>query len=313
MALPESEGRWVRPSARFPAQPVWGHVDGLRVGLEPMPGPRGLLRVYSPYLGHVPGRMINFIAVEPTVTGQERRGFSELELSQTDGVRGKRFWSVNRPNDLAPQPPDHPARGVVSREGDVETLEVFVHVERFNSGADPYLRLRFRSDRPFEVGIASFAKRSSRPMRSCVLTATMGNYARLRRLQLADRIVQSRNLWPAFDGDAFAPVRRFPLDQLTRTPEGHAFVSATTDESEPQKADYAPFTFKGWKYTGLRAVQYWRCESPPDDLYVRVNGRTKYWASRTPIPGGISFENFEMVARFRSGQEFWFGVKPDQQ
>ena len=60
---------------------------------------------------------------------------------------------------------------------------------------------------------------------------------------------------------------------------------------------------------GRRAVQYWRCESPQEDLYVRVNGRTKYWASRSPIPGGVSFENFEMVAPFRNGQQFWFGVK----
>ncbi len=41
-----------------------------------------------------------------------------------------------------------------------------------------------------------------------------------------------------------------------------------------------------------------------------VNGRGVYWASRSPIPGGISFENFEMVAPFQQGQEFWFGVEP---
>ena len=46
-------------------------------------------------------------------------------------------------------------------------------------------------------------------------------------------------------------------------------------------------------------------------VQVRVNGRTKYWASRSPIPGGISFENFEMVAGFRSGLPFWFGVRPE--
>jgi len=77
LATPESEGLWVRPAARSPAQPVWGHADGLRVGLAPMPGPRGLLRIYAPYLGHPPERMINFIAVEPIVVGHGRRGFSE--------------------------------------------------------------------------------------------------------------------------------------------------------------------------------------------------------------------------------------------
>jgi len=247
--------------------------------------------------------------VEPIVVGHGRRGLSELEPSGLDGARGKRVWSVDHPDGLSPRPPERPARGAISRTGNFETLEVFILVERFNSGAHPYLRLRFRSDRPYEVGIASFAGRDSEPMRSCVLTATMGNYARLRRLHLADRVVLSTDLWPRFDGDGFAPVRRFPLDQLTRTPQGHAMVAATTDEGDPEKADYGPFTLQGWKYQGRRAVQYWRSESPPDDLVVRVNGRTKYWASRTPIPGGISFENFEMVAPMRTGQQFWFGVK----
>jgi len=256
--------------------------------------------------------MINFIAVEPIVTGQERRGFSELEPSRLDRVRGKRFWSANVLDDLSPGPPKQPARGVLSKDNDVETLELFILVERFNSGAHPYLRLRFLSDRPYEVAIAAFAHADSEPMRSCILTATMGNYARLRRLFLADRTVLSTDLWPRFDGDGFAPGREFPLRQLTRTPEGHAVVAVTTNESEPENAHYAAGTFNGWKYRGNRAVQYWRCEDPQDNLHVRVNGRTKYWASRSPIPGGISFENFEMIAAFRNGQQFRFGVRPEE-
>ena len=30
-----------------------------------------------------------------------------------------------------------------------------------------------------------------------------------------------------------------------------------------------------------------------------------------PIPGGVAFENVELVAPFRSGQEFVFGVSPN--
>jgi len=311
LAAPESQGHWVRPSQGLDSQPVWGHADGLRIGLAPMPGPRGLLRVYAPYLGHPPGRMINYVAVEPILVGQQRRSFSELEPSRLDGVRGKRFWSTDTPNDAPPRRPQRPARGVVSREGDIETLQVFIHVERFDSGAHPYLRLRFRSDRPHEVAIAAFAHDDSKPLLACIVTATMGNYARLRRLHLADRVVLARDLWPRFDSNGFAPAREFPLGQLTRTARGHAVISATTNERKPQDAQYAPGTFHGWKYQGHRAVQYWRCEDPPDNLRVRVNGRTRYWASQSPIPGGISYENFEMVAGFRDGQEFWFGVEPE--
>ena len=254
--------------------------------------------------------MINFIAVEPIVMGQQRRGYSELEHSRLDGVRGKRFWSVNSLDDLSPRSSERPARGLVTREDNVEILEVFILVEAFDNGAHPYLRLRFRSDRPYEVSLASFAQHDSKPMRACVLTATMGNYARLRRLHLADETFLSTDLWPQYDGDGFAPAKRFPLSKLKKTPEGFAVVEATTDERDPETADYAPNTFRGWKYQGRLAVQFWRCEAPPKDLFVQVNGRAKYWASRTPIPGGISFENFEMVAPFRNGQQFCFGVKP---
>ena len=106
LAAPEVEGPWARPPSRREAQPVWGHANGLRVGLAPMPGPRGLLRIYAPYLGHPPGRMINFIAVEPILAGQERRGFSELEPSRLDGMRGKRFWFGVEPEKT--QPPSAP-------------------------------------------------------------------------------------------------------------------------------------------------------------------------------------------------------------
>ena len=73
----------------------WGHADGLQLGLQPEFGPRGLLRIFAPYLGHPAERLVNFIAIEPIVAGQTERGFSELEMSALDGVRGKRFWSTD--------------------------------------------------------------------------------------------------------------------------------------------------------------------------------------------------------------------------
>jgi len=43
-----------------------------------------------------------------------------------------------------------------------------------------------------------------------------------------------------------------------------------------------------------------------------VNGRTTYWGNSGKIPGGVSYENFELQAPFSVGQEFWFGVTPDE-
>lgn len=68
-------GPFVLPPSGPEFQPVCGHRNGLFIGIAPMPGPRGLIRIYTPYLGHPPGRMINYVAVEPIPAGQRRRGF----------------------------------------------------------------------------------------------------------------------------------------------------------------------------------------------------------------------------------------------
>lgn len=313
LAPPVVKGRWVRPSAKGPAQPIWGHADGLRIALHPSRGPRGLLRVFAPYLRHREDRHVNFIAIEPIVAGESHRGFSELEPSKLDGVQGKRFWSVDDPSDTTPRVPWEPVQGQVVRVDGVEALRVYIQVEPFDSGARVCLRLTFRADRPHEVGIATVALEGSRPLSHCVITATMGNFARLRELHLSDRVVRSTELWPDYTGDAFTPHATFPLAEMKRLRGGQAIVAATPDEANPEDAIYAPDTRKHWHYTGRVATQYWRCENPRPELTVKVNGRYTYWASKSPIPGGISYENFEFFAPFRQGDEYWFGVTPGRE
>lgn len=310
LAPPVIEGKWLRPAADGAAQPIWGHINGLQIGLAPMPGPRGLLRVYAPVLGLGEGRVINFIAVEPIPRADERRGLSELERSKLDNRHGKRFWSSLDPTDATPRDPVRPTCGRIVNAGNVEMLQVWILVEPFENGAHVYLRLSFREDRPNEVAIATFAHDDSEPLEHCIVTATMGNFARLRELHLADRTVTAGELWPDYRDIAFAPHARFPLRELRRTPAGDAIVTATPDETDPGAAHYAPGTSRHWRYDGKLATQSWRAEQPSDELEVLVNGRVAYWGSLAPIPGGISFENFEMVAPFEQGQEFWFGVEP---
>ena len=308
LAAPVVEGAFVRPADAALARPIWGHADGLRVGLWPMPGPRGLLRIYTPYLGHDEARMINFIAVEPILVGQHFRGFSELEPSKLDKEDGKRIWAADAPEDFSPRLPHvRPARGIITSDGDVQILQVYVMIEAFDSGARPYLRLTFRSDRRQEVGIASFAQADSKPIGQCIISATMGNYARLRELHLADKTALAGELWPAYRGNDFAPHRSFPLDQLGRKSGGELLVAATPDEDDPASAK-TDQPLGHWEYTGKKATQYWRCDKPDPALIAQVNGRFTYWRSKTPIPGGIAFENFELVQPFSPGQELWFGV-----
>lgn len=310
LARPVAEGKWVRPAAAEAAEPVWGVRGGIAVGLWPMGGPRGLLRIYAPYLGHPRGRMVNFIAVEPSLG--RGRGYSELEWSARDGARGKAMWSGDA-LDLDPRPrkPWQPARGTVAEADGTETLTVFVFVERFNNGARPIVQIILRADRPHEVTFKLFAAKDSARMRACILSATMGNYARLRRLWLRERVVEAAALWPRppLDRSGFTPRREWSLDHLLRV-GGEVVVAATPNEADPASADYAPSVAHFWRYQGKTATQYWRAPAAAG-LVARVNGRTAYWASRAPIPGGIAYENFELDAPFAPGQAFIFGVTPD--
>ena len=310
LAAPEVDGIWIRPSQEFPSQPVWGHANGLRVGLWPLSGPRGLLRIYAPYLGHDASRMINYIAVEPMLRGETWRSLSEMEISQFDDTQGLRFWSADHPSAISSADPTRPARGAITREDEVEILTVYILIEPYRSGAHVYLRMRFRSDRPYEVGLAAYTHAGSAELSFCILTATMGNYARLRTLHLADETLSARDLWPRFSGREFARHVFFPLSRLIRTPAGDVLIVAAPDEADPTTADYEPGTPWHWRYTGDAATQYWRHEDPHPQIHAAVNGRTIYWGTQSLIPGGVAFENFELIEPFREGAEFWFGVVP---
>jgi hypothetical protein len=256
--------------------------------------------------------MINFIAIEPIVEGHTHRGYSELEPSSLVQGTGKVLWSADGSEDWTPRDPTRPARGVIGEENGVETLTVFLGIEKFRSGAAVFLRLTFREDRPREVEIAAFTQSTSVPLSYCVVTATMGNYARLRRLHLATGIVTASELYSdaTFGAVGFAPHKRFELEQLPRTQHGAAILAATSDEADPAAADQTTVA-AGWRYTGRPATQYWRCDHPHPKLTALVNARRTYWASDNPIPGGVSFENIELVAPFQSGQAWTFGVTTD--
>lgn len=310
-AVPASiDGRWIRPSAAIPAEPRWGHSDGLHVGIHPTPGPRGLLRIYTPYLDHPRDRLVNFIAVEPIVAGAPSRGLSELEPSTIDpGESGKRFWSSDDPDAASRRDPLGPARGIVDEIDGVEHLTVWIGIERFDSGAEVRVRVRFRADRPHEVEVAGFANAGSAPLDRLVLTATMGNWARLRRLHLAERVVSPAELWPEFTGTGFADHARFGLSELARAGDGFV-VRAAGDEADPLAVTYSDDTSPGWHFAGQRATQSWRVDDPHPEAEVWVNARWAYWASSSPIPGGPAFENFEIVEPFRQGAAYRFAVEP---
>jgi hypothetical protein len=254
LAPPVVDGPFLRPAEGKAAEPTWGIKGGIAIGLWPNPGPRGLIRVYTPYLGQPRLTVMNFIAVEPVV-GQAR-GLSELEPSRKDdGVAGKAMWSTDM-REENPRPRD--PRGLVRTEEGHRTLSVFIPVEPFDNGTRPVVEVRLREDRPHEVCLRVFAAAGGKPMRSCILTATMGNYARLRRLYLKDRVEESRRVYdpfrPVFAG--FAVHRQWGISEML-VRDGQAVVAAAPDEPDPANAHYNADVAPGWHYQGVRATQYW--------------------------------------------------------
>jgi hypothetical protein len=310
LAPPVEKGGWIVPAPGKASEPVWGIKGGIAVGLWPTAGPRGLLRIYTPYLGQPRLRMINFIAIEPVV-GQVRC-LSELEPSVLDKVPGKAMWTGNELElDPKPRKPSEPATGKVMKAGRGTVLSVFVFIEPFENGARPIVQLTFRQERRHELDLKVIAARGSAPMKSCILTATMGNYARLRHLWLRGEVVDSRKVWARFEPDrwGFAPARQWGIDRMLVVGE-KAIVAMTPSEGNPARATYAADVRPWWRYEGQAATQYWRAPRQ-DDLLVRVNSRQTFWASKAVIPGGTSFENFELEAPFTNGQNFIFGITPE--
>lgn len=312
LKAPVEDGIWVRPAAGAPAEPTIGFKDGIRIALWPAPSrPRGIIRIYTPYV--IPARehpLINFIAIEPVIDGH--RGYSELEWSKLDEANGKRLWfseEVGESPKLA-QPWECPRGklGTIKVDGkDVRTLSIAINIEKFDSGAQPIVLATFREDRPHEIAFKVYAAKGSAEMGRCVLTSTMGNYSRARLLWLADEVVDSRKLWPDRTGPEFFHTPDYPMERMLKGKDGTLTVAITPSETD---LGAAKVERKWWSFDGRVSTQYWRrypgtAKSP---LKVRVNGRAIYYGTQTPLPGGVAFENFEMIEAFEPGVESSFGV-----
>ena len=300
--------RWVQPSGKG-GKAMWGFEKGIRLSLDPE-SIRGLILVHTPYLEHEEKDIINFFAIEPIAKGEFHRGFSELEDSSLDGVQGKRIWSSDTDSDCTIKDASEIAEGIVAKENGVETLTVYFFVEPFNNGAKVYVRARFYEDNPYEVEISTYKCPGSKDLDNCIVTATMGNYSRLRNLYLKDEVVSSLDLWPDFSADDFAPHEYIKAERMIYAKNGYPYFIAATNEENPEIATYAENTPVWWRYYGQKGTQYWYSKEPEEDLNGIVNGRVVYWGDLLPIPGGISYENFELKQGFSQGDSFVFGVSP---
>lgn len=334
---PRSTVEWIRPTGRT-SPSIWGIRNGIVVGLWPYSientsvniespgipfggGPRGLLRVGYEVKGKV--NMINFLAIEPVVKGNME--FSEISPSKSDNHWGKLMWAADNEKGgfFAPFAQ---ARGIIDHPDPlnpaVERLSFYVFIEKFANGAYPYFKLFIRSDRPDELGIEIFQQNGSSKMERCAISATMGNYARLRYIHLEKQMLNSLKLYSGYDDIHFVEKESYPYSTFSKNKNGDLIVAATTDESFEQLANWPQTKVYeekwNWRYRPFfKLVQYWRKEHGEFDpsLHLRVNGRAYYWAGGSPdkanyarIPNGVAFENFELREHFYPGQKFYFGL-----
>ncbi|MEM6916958.1 MAG: hypothetical protein AAF491_10365 [Verrucomicrobiota bacterium] len=304
-----SPNPFVSPGREIPTDlPVWGHRDGIRVGLAPTPGPHGLIRIYAPYLGQSFPRMVNFISIEPTVMGKEGRSQSELEASRhRSRERGLSFYASEDP--VSHSETDSLPSGLASPDG--EMLRVYIHTEPFANGAMPVIEMIFHSDQPYAVEFRTHAHPDSAPLAECVLSATMGNYGLLRQLQLGEKIITAEQLWPhpstPLDPLGFLPWKTFSPEQFLRISGNKTLAKASSNEEDPARMKYPDSVPKSWRYHGSPAVHAW---STRGLATVAVNARLTFWETSSEIPGGPSIENFELRAPFNPGQSFFFSVNP---
>ena len=302
---PVEEGIWIRPAAG-PCIPIYGFKDGIRLGIEPGNRPRGIIRIYAPYV--LPDRAVNYMAIEPIVNGW--RSLSEIEHSALDDSRGKRIWFTDGLGE-APCLTWNSSRGKLGTlmvgGKKIETLTVYLNVEKLDNGAQPIIKVMFRSDRRNEVGFKVYAAKDTAKMESCVITATMGNFSRTRLLWLRNEVLDSRKIWPDFQGNDFAWTDEIPAERMLRSKDGTLTVAISPNESDLSDVSIPP---GGWSFRGKVSTQYWRKYpgTAQKDLRVKVNGRATYWGSHAPIPGGVAFENFELIESFKPGIESWFGI-----
>jgi len=306
---------WVRPGKQGDPL-IWGRRDGIIFGLHSpggIRGPRGLIRVglFTPDAPEA--QLLNFIAVEPVIQGPgprfDRMAFSELEMSTLDpGQRGKRMW-VPSDGDAAGGGASGKLETIQAGKVRIERLSVRIDIEKFTqNGAHVYVIASIDSDRPKELRLAVFAENDSPPIEELSLTATMGNFERLRLLWLKDKVVNSHDLFGDYTGDAFVEKESYPLPEMLRSGEGDAIVYCTSDEADPRNTPGN--STNHWVYPLPKLTQYWRVpgHDVQPDLRVRVNARRVYWASTAPLLGGIAFENFEVRERYIAGQTFIFGI-----
>ncbi|MHC1605311.1 MAG: hypothetical protein ACXQTP_05015 [Candidatus Methanofastidiosia archaeon] len=315
------ETKWLLPED-FNNQPAWGIKNGIIISTWPADlggigggGPKGLFRIHkhgSKGLGWV-----NFISVDPiTDLGN---GWSEGESIL---FVPNPYERQNNPEQIITTklPSDYNNIATITcPEPGVEQLNILFGIQEFNNKAKVYLTVHIRDDRPEEIEFRIFKHDNTTKIEMVRLSSTAGNFNHLRLLWLKDNVVDSKELYKEYQKQMtpkpgtkfswknsimlFGPVTTFEYDTLQKDSQGNLIVAITRNLDDVE--DYWNEYFTRYKLT-----QYFKKYRGyyTEKSFVSVNARYVFWHTLTPIPGGISYENFELNEPFHQGQRLWFGA-----
>lgn len=299
----------------------YGFSDGLSLGIWPNSGPRGLVRLYAPYLDLPALKPINYIAIEPVVRGA--RALPEIEKSLTDGETGTHIAVLNdRPerwqDGMKNQAKQADQRLVRASDSQSKAFSVWLVSEPMRNGAQTLVEAYFDPASPYTVQLTCFASPPSAMLDQCILTSTMGNFARLRSLSMATGALLIDQVYDSskpLDSWGFLAAQTWPANKLPE--QGGDWVFSARADGKPLDAALEAQVPPAWQYRGKAAEQFWRVSRVQPwsaAMRARVNARRSFWPDRTGqsrlIPGGASFENVELEAPFVQGQSWVYGIKP---
>jgi len=302
--------KWLLPE-NFNGQPAWGIENGVIISTWPGNlggiaggGPKGLFRIYKG--GEKGLAWVNFISIEP-ITQNSLTGFSELESIL---FVPNNYNKTSNPEQIIDEklPQSYENLATITKENGVEQLNILFGIENsYINGAHVYITAHIREDKPDEIEFRMYAQKDSTEIKKIRLSSTAGNFNHLRILWLADKTLDARDLYPNYKETGkrdFALWTDFKFGELAKSFDGSLIVATTRSEDDPGQ-------FWNDYFTKYQITQYWKKYpgSFDGDEFSSVNAKYVFWHNGEKIPGGVSYENFELNSPiFEQGQKVWFGA-----
>ena len=139
---------------------------------------------------------------------------------------------------------------------------MYFFCETFDNGANVYVRTKFTEGKPYEFELTTYTAEDSDELNRFILTATMGNKARLRTLhsQMVKR-KEAGQLWPSYKDSNFTEHNHTPVAEMIKDKNGGVWFIASPDEKDPTKLYMLKIHIHIGNILVKKATQYWYCSN----------------------------------------------------